>query len=106
MATTVFSLEYFLSVVFAMGSAYSIVSAAPQTNKVIAFFVVPLLVAYITLLFFNKLFPKLNEWGDKAGAYVENETLGEINSLGYMQIFPPIFAVFLVFIILIYNRNL
>jgi len=104
--TTAFSLEYFLSIGLAMGSAFAINHMAVETNPIIKFFVVPLLVAYVSLLIFNNLFPKINEIGDRVGAFVENKTLGEINSLGYMQIFPPVFAVFLVFVILIYNRSI
>ena len=54
----------------------------------------------------NTFLPKFTVWADKVGTYVEDKAYGEINSLGYMQIFPPIFAVFLIFIILIYNRSI
>tara|TARA_B100000780_G_C21126993_1_gene457822 strand:- start:4274 stop:4591 length:318 start_codon:yes stop_codon:yes gene_type:complete len=104
--TTVFNLEYTISIVFALGSAFGINHYNVDTNPIIKFFVVPLLVAYTYLLVANKLLPQMNEFGDKVGAYVETKTLGEINSLGYMQIFPPVFAVFLIFIILIFNKNI
>jgi hypothetical protein len=104
--STVFNLEYVLSIGLALGSAFGINHYNVNTNPIIKFFIVPLLVAYTTLLLVNKLLPKMNEFGDKVGAYVETKTLGEINSLGYMQIFPPVFAVFLIFIILIFNQNI
>lgn len=106
MSLTTFNFEYVVSVGLALGGAYAVERFSPGMNPVIKFFVVPLFIAYITLKFINTLMPKVVQLADRVGAYVEDETLGEINSMGYMQIFPPIFAVFLIFVILVYNRNI
>ena len=106
MSLTTFNFEYFVSIGLALSGAFAVEKFAPHINPIIKFFVVPLFIAYITLKFINTLMPKVVLLADKVGAYVEDETLGEINSLGYMQIFPPIFAVFLIFVILIYNRSI
>ena len=106
MSSTTFNLEYFISLGLALGSAFAADNKLPAMNPIIKFFVIPLFVAYITLMFINTFLPRFTTWANNVGAYVEDRAYGEINSLGYMQIFPPIFAVFLVFIILIYNRSI
>ena len=50
--------------------------------------------------------PKLNKYGDLVGNYIEVNALSSINSMNYLQVFPPILAVFLIFMVLIYNKNL
>lgn len=106
MSSTTFNLEYLISIGLALGGAFAADNQLPAMNPIIKFFVIPLFIAYITLMFINTFMPKFTKWANDVGAYVEDKTYGEINSLGYMQIFPPIFAVFLVFIILIYNRSI
>jgi mannose/fructose/N-acetylgalactosamine-specific phosphotransferase system component IIC len=106
MAQTRFNLEYVISLAAALGSAYMIQQAAPSASPTIKFFIVPLLVAYLVLTIANVLFPHINATGNRVKAYVENKTLGEINNMGYLQIFPPLFAILIVFIVLLYSRSL
>lgn len=106
MSGTTFSFQYFISIILALGGAFAADQNLPNMNPIIKLFVIPLFIAYITLLFMNTFLPKFTKWADEVGSYVEDKAYGEINSLGYMQIFPPIFAVFLIFIILIYNRSI
>tara|TARA_B110000858_G_C17752129_1_gene450201 strand:- start:783 stop:1103 length:321 start_codon:yes stop_codon:yes gene_type:complete len=106
MAETTFNLEYFLSISLALAAGYSIHRMAPAANSILKFFVVPLIVAYASLTLFNMILPKLNKYGDLVGNYIEINALGSINSMNYLQVFPPILAVFLIFMVLIYNKNL
>ncbi len=103
---TQFSLEYLVSVLAGLTAGYLVNRAQPRTNSAIKFFIVPLSVSYGVLMVVNALFPFLNQWGVIMRRYFEDKTLGEINDTGYMQIFPPLFAIFIVFIVLLYNRNL
>ena len=106
MAETTFNLEYFLSVTLAMAAGYSVHRMTPATNSIIKFFVIPLVVAYASLTLFNMILPKINKYGNLVGNYIEVNALSSINSMNYLQVFPPILAVFLIFMVLIYNKNI
>jgi hypothetical protein len=100
---TTFSLEYLVSVVAGLTAGYTIHRANPRANSVIKFFIAPLTVAYFMLTMLNTLVPWLNAYGERVRIYVENKTLSQINGLGYMEIFPPLFAILIVFMVLLYN---
>tara|TARA_B110000977_G_scaffold194561_1_gene271397 strand:- start:44 stop:364 length:321 start_codon:yes stop_codon:yes gene_type:complete len=106
MSETTFNLEYFLSIFTAMAAGYSVHRMAPSASGIIKFFVIPLIVAYASLTLFNIVLPRINKYGDLVGNYIEINALSSINSMNYLQVFPPILAVFLIFIVLIYNKNL
>lgn len=106
MAETTFNLEYFLSIGLAMTAGYSVHRLAPSSNSIIKFFVIPFVVAYASLTVFNMILPKINTYGNLLGNYIEVNALSSINSMNYLQVFPPILAVFLIFMVLIYNKNI
>ena len=105
-AVTQFNLEYVTSVTLGLLAGYLVHSAMPESNAIIKFFIVPLTVAYIMVNVINIVFPQLNQVGYRLKTYGEARVGGEIDSLGYMQVFPPMFAVFVLFLILLYNRTL
>ena len=106
MAVTSFSLEYFFSFSLALLAAFLVNRSAPNISPAISYFVVPLLVAYIVITVVNSVFPFLNTWGNNLSNYLENKTLSTVNTMGYFQIFPPILAIFIIFLVLLYNKNL
>jgi antibiotic biosynthesis monooxygenase (ABM) superfamily enzyme len=103
---TSFNSEYIVSVVAALLSAFLIQKGTPHMSPLIKFFLVPLLVAYVVVYLINWLMPGLNRTGHRISMYVENKTLGEINSMGYVQVFPPMLAILVIFFIMLYNHNL
>ncbi len=103
---TSFSLEYIISVGVALGAAFMINRNSPSFSPVITFFVVPLLVAYVTLQILNFVFPSINTMGNNASSYIQYGTMDTLSNMGYMQVFPPLFAVLVVTIILLYSRRL
>ena len=100
-----FSGEYVFSVFCGLASAYLIEINAPKTNAIIKFFIIPIFITYLILLVINTIAPSFNESSRKFNAYVKDRSLTNINSLGYIQIFPPLFAVLIIFVILLYNRS-
>lgn len=100
MAVNQFNLEYVISVLIALSIAYVLPS---NVNALIRFFLVPIVIAYITITVLNFTTPKLNTYGNKITSYIETKTYGELNSLNYLQVFPPLFAVFILFIVLLYS---
>jgi hypothetical protein len=65
-----------------------------------------LFVGYISLLFMNYLFPHINSTGSSVYQYYMYQVMNNFNSTGYLHIWPPILAVLLIFIVLLYNKNL
>ena len=94
MNDTQFNLAYILSVSAALYSAFLIQSGTPQVPVAIKFFLIPLLVAYVTLKVLQFLFPHMNEFYQKLENYFDNRVLGMINSTNYIQVWPLILVVF------------
>ena len=103
---TAFSLEYILSVLLALLSAYGVSVGTPSLNPLLTYVVIPLAVAYVSLQFMNATFPKMNDTGQRMSGYIENKTLGELNNMGYIQVFPPLLAVTILVFVLLFTKNL
>ena len=97
------SFSYLLATICGLVAAYQMNKANPDMNAIVKFFVLPILVIYVVLKFFQFVFPHINKFGSDAVAYVEDKTLGEINEMGYMQIFPMFFAIIIIFFVLLYS---
>lgn len=102
---TTFSGEYIFSVVCGLTSVYLIQRSAPRTHPLIKFFLIPLSVTYLILLIVNTIAPNINNTFKKFTNYITDRTENNINSMGYIQIFPPLFAILIIFVILLYNHN-
>jgi len=102
---TEFNSEYIFSVICGLGSAYLIEKKAPGTHPIIKFFFVPILVTWLILMLINTTMPGLTRETRKFNNYVSSKTLDGIDKMQYLQVFPPLFAVLVIFIILLYNRN-
>ncbi len=106
-AQTTFNTGYLVSISAALIASYlvnlDIAGGSPMTNIIVKFFLVPITVAYVTLLIINMLFPYINQGGRVASSYVTDTVLDRINNTNYMQIFPPIFLVFIMFMVLLFR---
>jgi hypothetical protein len=103
---TQFTSEYIISLLVALLATYGIAKASPTLNPIVTFVVVPLAVSYIMLQILNAVVPGLNRTGSRVSAYIENKTLGEINNMGYVQVFPPLLAVTILVFVLLFTNNL
>lgn len=103
---TTFSLEYIVSVCAALGSALLINANQPGFSPILTYFVVPLLVAFVSLKILNYIFPKMNTVGNNTSNYLQYGAMDTLSNMGYMQVFPPLFAVLILVVIMLYNRNL
>lgn len=103
---TYFTTEYVISLLLALLATYAIAKASPEMSPIVTFVIVPLAVAYITLQTLNAVLPGLNRTGARISAYVDNKTLGEINNMGYVQVFPPLLAVTILVFVLLFTKRL
>ena len=104
---TTFSSAYVISVIMALGASYfvnlDIAGGSSTTSVLIKFFVVPIVVAFTSLMFLNMLFPAANRGGRVMNEYVNDTIADRINNMNYMQVFPPIFIVFIMFMVMAFK---
>lgn len=103
---TYFTTEYVVSLLVALLATYGIASANPSMSPIVSYAIVPLAMAYVTLQVLNAVMPGLNSKGSRVSAYIDNMTLGEINDMGYVQVFPPLLAVTVLVFVLLFTKNL
>ena len=94
---------YILSVILGLLVAYIVNYFVPTLNPFIKFFIIPLAVIYVMILIFRLIFPGINRWGKKMVEYTNNNSANNIYAMSYVEIFPPIFIVFILIIILLYS---
>jgi hypothetical protein len=100
-----FSFEYAVSLIVVLVVCNTLVKNSPQMNTVIVI-IAGLIVGYLSLLVLNNVFPYLNNIAYSIYQYFAYEILSNFNSMGYIHLWPPILAVLVIFIILLYNKNL
>ena len=103
MANTANTLAYIFATAFGLFSAYLLNKANPNLHPVTKFFIVPFLVIYVVYKILQFLFPNLSNAGTKVKGYIQDRGSVELKSIGYVEIFPPLFAVFIILIILLYT---
>lgn len=105
MSQTTFSLQYIISVIVVMIVVGIIQKNAPNTSISIKL-LVGLLTAYLTLFVMNFALPKLNKAGRSISTYSKNSMYGTINNTGFIQIYPPLFAILIIFLVMMYSGQL
>lgn len=105
MAQTTFSLEYILSLLIAL-LAYYWANSLAQNSMLWVKLLVGLFAGYISLLVFNNIIPNMNKLGSDINEYVITKTYRGIDYMNYIYIFPPLFAILIIFLVLLYNGNL
>ena len=65
--------------------------------------VVGLVIAYLFIILINYIMPSFTTTTSNVSQYMEYSLYSNLNDLGYLNIWPPIFVVLLLFIILLYN---
>ncbi len=102
---TNFTFEYAVSVVVVLVSCNYLLKNIPQMNSALVV-IIGLLVGFASLMIMNTLFPKINTFGSNVYQYYSYQYLNNFNSMGYVHVWPPILAVLIIFIVLLYNRQL
>jgi hypothetical protein len=100
-----FSFEYAVSIIIVLVVCYSILRLSPGLNIIIVL-LAGLLAGYLSLFILNNVFPSLNKTFQNIQQYYTYQIMNNFNSMGYMHVWPPILAVLIIFIILLYNKNL
>ena len=100
-----FSFEYAVSIIIILVVCNILVKTNPQMNTIVVI-ILGLLVGYISLWVMNKVFPAVNKTASNVGQYYNYQFMNNFSNMGYIHVWPPILAVLVIFIILLYNKNL
>lgn len=102
---TSFSFEYIVSIIIILVVCNLLVKTNPQMNTIIVI-IAGLVIGFISLYIMNNFFPYLNRTANNIYQYYSFQLMNNFTSMGYMHVWPPILAVLIIFIILLYNKNL
>lgn len=100
-----FSFEYAASVIIILISCNFLLKSNPQMNSAIII-IAGLLIGYLSLLIMNTMFPAINNFANNVYQYYSLLIMNNFNNMGYFNVWPPILAVLIIFIVLLYNRQL
>lgn len=98
-----FYLNFILVLLAALSTAYALHTSLPNMNGVLKFFILPLAVGYTVLILLNTLLPSVNNVGQSGYNFMEDVVIGSLAGMEYYQIFPPLFAVLIIFMLLSYG---
>jgi hypothetical protein len=100
-----FSLEYVISIIVILVVCNALIKSNPQMNTLIVL-LFGLVVGFVSLFIMNKVFPKINKFGSNIYQYYTYQFMNGFSGMGYVHVWPPILAILIIFIILLYNRQL
>ena len=100
-----FSFEYVVSLIVVLIVCNLLIKSNPQMNTLVII-LAGLVVGFIVLYIMNNIFPHINRTASDVGQYYQYQWMNNFNSAGYVHVWPPILAVLIVFVVLLYNRQL
>lgn len=86
--TEQYETKYLISLLAALGTAFLLESSVPDLPPIVNAFLIPLSVAYITLLTLNSLYPHIDTKGRNVMTYVSDKISDGIEKTNYVQILP------------------
>lgn len=98
-----FTFSEMLSIVFVVIVISILLKKAPQINTFVLV-IVGVIVGYVFLIITNTVLPKLNEVYNNWREFVMYNYSAKVDNMGYIHIYPPLFFVFVLFLVLLYYR--
>ena len=100
-----FTLNYAVSLVIIISICVYLVRTVPALNPAVVV-MIGLFAAYLVVNFINYSMPSFTTTTDNVSQYVQYSMYSNFNELGYLNVWPPLFVVLIIFIILLYNGQL
>jgi flagellar biosynthesis protein FliR len=100
-----FSPLYILSLLFVIIIVSILMRKAPQLNLFVVI-VIGLLSGYVFLLVSTTIFPHLQNTLMHWRQFMNHTYYEQTHETGYIYVYPPLLAVFVLFIVLLYNRTI
>ncbi len=99
----VFSFSYFLSLILTLTTIFILhIKLANQVPKLLIYFVIPIVVAYVSLYILNTVFNNINETADHVSNYLDDKYLDNVRATGFYSVYPMFIILFFIFMILLY----
>lgn len=102
---TDFSFEYAVSLIVTILVCSNVLKGSPNMNTIVIV-LLGLVVSFITLTIINYLFPQINKLAYSIWQYIVYMFMTNFNNMGYIHVWPPILAVLIIFVVLLYNKSL
>jgi ABC-type Fe3+-siderophore transport system permease subunit len=100
-----FSFEFAVSMIITLVVTSGMIKKNPDMSTIVVV-ISGLVISYISLVIVNFLFPQINKVAGNVWQYIIYSLMTNFNNLGYLHVWPPIFAVLIIMVVLLYNRNL
>ena len=100
-----FTFEYAVSIIITLVVCSITIQRSPKMNTFIVI-LLGLIVSYISLIIINFLFPQINKLFYNIYQYIMYMFMNNFNNTGYIHVWPPVLAVLIIFIVLLYTKNL
>lgn len=100
-----FSFEFAVAMIITLVVMTIMIRKNPDMSTVVVV-IAGLAVSYVALQVINFVFPQINKIASNVYSYLLYSIMTNFNSLGYLHVWPPIFAVLIIMVVLLYNRNL
>lgn len=84
---------------------YYLLKKSPNIN-IIFVLMTAFLISYITIFILDLTLPKLNYYFKDISQYYTYIISNKFNNLGYINLWPPLLIVLIIFVVLLYTRNL
>ncbi len=100
-----FTLTYAISLIVVIFVCVILLKSIPSLHPVLVI-LVGLITAYLFVIMIRYVMPTFETTASNMSQYVEYSIYSNLNDLGYFNIWPPVFVVLLIFIILLYNGQI
>lgn len=104
-ANSGYAMEYFISLIIVLIIITILIKSSPTMN-IFVVILIGLVIGFISLTFLNNFLPAITNASTNIFLYTTSQTMNDLNSTGYYHVWPPILAILIIFIILLYNRQL
>lgn len=95
----------FLAILSSSILLYYIHKINPNVPPIIMYIILPIIFTYVFTIAIGAVLPHINHTTAKWSAYGENQLLGGIYDMNYLQVFPPLMLVILLTFIVIFSTN-
>lgn len=99
--TQEYETKYLISLLAALGIAFILQTTVPDLPPIVNALIIPLSVAYITLMILNWLFPQIDTKGRNIMTYITDKTSSSIDKTNYVQILPIFIVVIMLFMFVV-----
>lgn len=96
-----FTLPLFIAILTALTTIFLITRVQPNAPPIFVYFIIPLLIIYVVFQILASVVPKAEDTGNRVGDFAFAALAKTVNETGYFQIFPTLFAVFFLFLVLL-----